>query len=389
VSKIREWSTAMSELRDFWTKVVGPTKAIAQTTVSEGEPHGSQEEPQITEARQGGPGTCALLSIAITPEVAFIDGGSQRQYTATGHFSDGHSEDLTDMVEWSSSLPGVLAIADGGLATAEPMSGTATITATESVSGVTGTLKVEITEEAPSTSASGTTVQFAFYAFIPGSLGKSFGSYPYPSDLANQAAFEGMVKGVSGTWLPEPGTFEGLSTGPWCYATDNRGFGGGSHRVGFTGSVSAADIGKLKSKGTIFHHDTSGSERVRWEHTGYVTSSKETGSLNGPISASAGVSSSEEHKDISADESVVTVSGSAGYPFSLAAPNIDYKLVLRFERQPDGKVVVSGDITTNIFPFYELLINGTAAWRYSSSGTGPGVWNLNSSQTSKLAPKSY
>ncbi len=249
----------------------------------------------------------------------------------------------------------------------------------------------ECSEEETGASApsAGGKASFEFCAFIPGSLGKSFSSFPYPKDLANQSAFEGMVSAISGTWLEEPGSFAAGGSGPWLFETDNRGFGGGSHRVGFKGSVSAADIGSLKSKGTLFTHGTSGSAHVRWEHTGIFTSSGETGSIKGPIRASAAAKSSEKRVDLSADESEVTVTGAASYPFSLAAPDIDYELVLRFKRDAAGKTVVSGTITTNVFPFYELMINGKSVWTYSSSGTGPGVWNLNTSQTSTLPATAF
>jgi hypothetical protein len=239
----------------------------------------------------------------------------------------------------------------------------------------------------PAAAAGAVTLSIQFNAFIPSSLGRSVDSFPFPTDLKNQATFEGLLKGVSGTWLKEPGSFADNNTGPWLFATDNRGFGGGTHRVGCSGTVSSADVGSLKSKGALFSHSTSGSERVRWRHTGLLTSSNETGSVEGPIKKAAKVKSSESHEDVSADESVITTEGAASYPFSALAPDIDYKLALRLIKA-GGKLHVEGEITTNEFPFYELIINGSVVWRFSSSSTGPGT-NLLKSTKSKLARISF
>ncbi len=238
-------------------------------------------------------------------------------------------------------------------------------------------------------SGGGATLRFEFNAFIPGSLGKSFVSYNHPKDLKNQPAFEAALGGVGGTWLPEPGSFADNNTGPWLFETDNRSFGGGSHRVGFTGSVPGADIGGAKSKGAYFAHSTSGSARVRWKHSGLLTSSGETGSVEGPFKKSADVKSAEEHDDVSSTKSVITVTGAGSYPFNAMAPDIDYKLVFTLDRDPSGKILLNGEITTNVFPFYELMINGTLAWSFSSKGTGPGIVNLNTSQTSKMKPLTF
>ena len=239
-------------------------------------------------------------------------------------------------------------------------------------------------DAAPPSSAGVATIEFN--AFIPGSLGSKFSSFAHPKDLKNQATFDAALGAVPGTWLEEPGSFAGLSSGPWLFSTDDRGFGGGSHRVGSKGSINTADIGAMKSKGGVFKHTTSGSSHGRWVHTGTFTSSNETGSLDGPVSKPSKISGTQSYTDPSSDSSVLTLAASGSYPFATVAPDIDYKLVLTISRDAAGKVTVSGDITTNKFPFYELLINGSPVWSFSSTDKGPTLSNLSSSITNKLAP---
>jgi PKD repeat protein len=77
----------------------------------------------------------ALQSIAVTPASANATVGGTQQFTATGTYADGSTQDLTTQVAWTSSSTGVATVDASGLATAVS-AGTATITATlETVSG--------------------------------------------------------------------------------------------------------------------------------------------------------------------------------------------------------------------------------------------------------------
>jgi uncharacterized protein YjdB len=98
----------------------------------------------ITATQSGITGTAALtvtapnlVSIAVTPANATIPVGVLRQFTATGTFTDGSTQDLTTTATWSSTTSSVASIAAGGLATARTI-GNTTITATSgSISGNT------------------------------------------------------------------------------------------------------------------------------------------------------------------------------------------------------------------------------------------------------------
>ncbi len=111
----------------------------------------------------------SLVSIAVTPANPGVPLGLQQQFTATGTYSNGTTQNLTTFVTWSSSSPAAIisnAAGSQGLATTEAV-GNATISAT--LNGIVGstTLTVSpaallsIAVTAPTLSiAAGTTVQF-------------------------------------------------------------------------------------------------------------------------------------------------------------------------------------------------------------------------------------
>lgn len=243
--------------------------------------------------------------------------------------------------------------------------------------------------------APGKSLDIAFHAFIPGSLGRPFVSFPHAKNLKNQSTFDADVAAVTSpnSWKPQPTKTESDVTAPgsarnvWFYSTDERGFGGGSHRVGFKGTLNTADIGSLSAKGSMFTHWCDASHRVRSTDTGWVTSSGETGSVDGPHSKSAPVTGVTETRNDTPASSTVETKGAAAYAFMpTLSPNIDYNVKFRFDRKPAGGVDVSTWIEHNLFPFYEIIVSGTTIWTYSSSDTGPDLSNLNSSAKYHVGP---
>jgi hypothetical protein len=78
-----------------------------------------------------------LSSITVAPPDPSISLGGTQQFTATGTFSDGTTEDLTAQVTWTSSEVSVATITAGGLASTAGI-GSTTITAKmNNVSGTT------------------------------------------------------------------------------------------------------------------------------------------------------------------------------------------------------------------------------------------------------------
>src|SRR5713101_99611 len=91
----------------------------------------------------------SLTAIAVSPQHPSIFAGTQQQFTATGTYSNGSTQDLTSTVIWSSSSASVATINSAGLVTTVAQ-GTSTITATAgSVNGFT-----MLTVTAPPTLAS-------------------------------------------------------------------------------------------------------------------------------------------------------------------------------------------------------------------------------------------
>jgi uncharacterized protein YjdB len=82
-----------------------------------------------------------LTSIAVTPATASVAAGKTQQFTATGTYSNGTTQNLTSSVIWTSSATSTATINSGGLATALT-TGTATITAASGTISGSATLKV-------------------------------------------------------------------------------------------------------------------------------------------------------------------------------------------------------------------------------------------------------
>jgi hypothetical protein len=92
----------------------------------------------------GGPSTPTLSSIAVTPANATITAGSSQQFTATGTFSDGSTQNLTNLVTWSSSSGAVPIDSSTGLATTSSTSTGGTVTITAQSGSITGTTLLTI-----------------------------------------------------------------------------------------------------------------------------------------------------------------------------------------------------------------------------------------------------
>ena len=83
----------------------------------------------------------SLNSIAVSPSNAAIAGGADQPFTATGTFSDGHTEDLTSSVTWASSSTSVATVSAAGVAHGVS-GGSSTISAVQN--GLTGSTNLAV-----------------------------------------------------------------------------------------------------------------------------------------------------------------------------------------------------------------------------------------------------
>jgi uncharacterized protein YjdB len=84
----------------------------------------------VTGSTTVGVTAATLTSITITPPILVLPNGTSRQLTATGHFSDNTTQNLTNSVSWTAAPSDIATVAPGGLLTATAP-GTATVTAAQ------------------------------------------------------------------------------------------------------------------------------------------------------------------------------------------------------------------------------------------------------------------
>jgi uncharacterized protein YjdB len=139
-SKVTWSSSATSVATMNFNGVVGLAKAVAAGSST------------ITASMSGVSGTAtltvtsaSLVSINVTPANPSINVGTQQQFTAAGSFSDGTTQDISNVVAWNSSPTGIASITTrSGLATGNS-TGTATVTATFNPGGIQGSTQLTVT----------------------------------------------------------------------------------------------------------------------------------------------------------------------------------------------------------------------------------------------------
>ena len=155
-----------------WTSTDTSKVTVNSTGLATGAGVGSAN---VTATKDGKSGSstltvtaATLVSIAVTPGSPSVTAGGTQQFTATGSYTDGTTQDLTSTVTWSSSATSVATISNAGgsngLATSAS-AGTATITASlggVTSTGVTLTVNPAITLNSISISPKGDTVATGF-----------------------------------------------------------------------------------------------------------------------------------------------------------------------------------------------------------------------------------
>ena len=118
----------------FDPSVLGSRSATLSVTDS------ANNSPQ-TVSLSGRGTTSVLVSIAVTPNPASIALGTTQQFTATGTYSNGTTQNLSKSVSWTSSSPLVASISSSGLATSAGQ-GSTTISALSGAISGSATLQV-------------------------------------------------------------------------------------------------------------------------------------------------------------------------------------------------------------------------------------------------------
>ena len=161
-------------------------------------------------------GTGVLTSVAISPSGTSFADGTMQQFTLTGTFSDGTTQNLSSSAVWSSSNPAVATISPMGLADG---AGAGSVQFTATYGGLTGTtstvtvtsatlVSVAITPSSPRF-ADGTAQQFTVTGtFSDGTTQDLTGQASFSSSNAAIVSVSagGIAQGVS------PGTAQILST---------------------------------------------------------------------------------------------------------------------------------------------------------------------------------
>ena len=120
------------------------TGVAAGTTAISASLNGATGSTQLTVA------SAALNSISVQGASASIASGATDQFSATGQYSNGTTQNLTTQVTWTSSNTAVATIDSAGLATAVA-AGTTTISA--SLNGATGSTQLSVTSGTPATTS--------------------------------------------------------------------------------------------------------------------------------------------------------------------------------------------------------------------------------------------
>jgi hypothetical protein len=124
------WETSPSAVATINPKgnVIGVGEGVAQVTAADQGVTGS------TSVTVGQPG---LVSIMVSPNPSSLPAGETGQLTATGNFSDGSVQNLTQSAAWSSSAPNVATINAAGLASGLIVGSTTITAASGTVQGST------------------------------------------------------------------------------------------------------------------------------------------------------------------------------------------------------------------------------------------------------------
>jgi len=140
-----------------------------------------------------------LTSITVTPPAPSINMGIQQQFTATGYYSDGSSQNLTNTATWTSSAPNIATVSTTGVAITVASGQTTIEAAVGSINGSTILTVSQFTH---------------VYVVFPPQSGVN--NTHFMNSVMTQAAIEGVTVPVQWatieTGTPGPGTCSPVGT---------------------------------------------------------------------------------------------------------------------------------------------------------------------------------
>jgi len=155
-----------------------------------------------------------LLVVTVSPLVANIPAGESEPFTATGHYSDGSTQNLTDSVTWASSDSGTATVSNASGAQGEVTAvadGATTITATDPTTSIEGISAVTVL---PAVLLAITVSPLA--ANIPAGETEQFTATGHYSDLSTQDLTDSVTWSSSDTseaTISNNAGSEGVATG--------------------------------------------------------------------------------------------------------------------------------------------------------------------------------
>ena len=141
-----------------------------------------------------------LTSIAVTPVNPAIPAGSSQQFTATGTYSNGSTQNITSQVTWTSSSTGVASINTSGLATGVA-AGTSTISAAQGAVSGSAALTVQSAPLTVTTSSLSSGLVGTTYS---ATLAASGGASPYTWSITTGSLPSGLTLSPAGTITGTP-----------------------------------------------------------------------------------------------------------------------------------------------------------------------------------------
>jgi len=312
--------------------------------------------------------TAAVLkSIAVTPANKTLKPTDTQQYTATGTFTDGSTQDLTSSVTWASSDTAVATITTtGGLATAVA-NGTTTISATDPATLIKGSTTLTVSSTTSGCPSGNETVFTGQYAFL-------FQGYDGSGPVALAGTFDADGTGKIATLVgvEDVNNSAGVHTSvaiipassSYSVGSDNRGcltidtsLGTSTYRFAL-GSVSAG----VASRGRLIEFDSTGTLG-----SGEIALQDPTAFSNAKISGSYafGASSTLSLSTTARDRFVVVGAFTANGAGGITAGELDFNNSGVVDGGTAGPILL---LSTSS---YSVAANGRATFTFNPAGGSP------------------